>query len=72
MVKIDALKNVEATQERKLSAIELELKTQQDILEKLSEKKDSEKTQLDKESKQAAEAEIKRVEAQKQLTALEE
>jgi hypothetical protein len=72
MVKIESLKNVEATQEKKLSAIELELKTQEEILDKLSQKKDSERTQLDKESKLAAEAEIKRVEAQKRLSALEE
>lgn len=63
MIKIESLKNVESTQEKKLSAIEMELKTQQEILEKLSEKKDSEKTQLDKEAKLAAEADVKRIEA---------
>jgi len=71
MVKVESLKQVEAVEQKKLSAIEKELNTQQEILGKLQKKKESEKTQLEKEAKLAAEAEVRRMEAQKKLLDLE-
>ena len=72
MVNIESLKQVEQTEQKKLSAIEKELNTQSDILTKLQQKKESEKSQLEKEAKLAAEAEVRRMEAQKKLLDLEQ
>jgi hypothetical protein len=71
MVNVESLKQVEAVEQKKLTAIENELGTQQEILSKLQKKKESEKSQLEKEAKLAAEAEVKRIEAQKRLLDIE-
>jgi hypothetical protein len=72
MVNIESLKQVEANEQKKLSAIEKELNTQSEILNKLQQKKENEKSALEKEAKLAAEAEVRRMEAQKKLLDLEQ
>jgi hypothetical protein len=72
MMKIDALKGVEANEQKKLSAIEQELKTQKEILNKVTERKESEKNALEFEAKNAAESEVKRMEAAKRLKSIED
>ena len=71
MANVEALKQVEAVEKTKLSAIEKELNTQQEVLAKLQGKKESEKSALEREAKLAAEAEVNRMQAQRKLVDLE-
>lgn len=70
MVNVESLKQVESVEKSKLAAIEKELSTQQESLSKLQGKKEAEKKALEIDAKMAAEAEVKRMEAQKRLTDL--
>jgi hypothetical protein len=71
MANVESLKQVEAVEKTKLSAIEKELNTQQEVLAKLQGKKESEKSALEREAKLAAEAEVNRMQAQRKLVDLE-
>ena len=70
MVNVESLKQVESVEKSKLAAIEKELSIQQESLSKLQGKKEAEKKALEIDAKMAAEAEVKRMEAQKRLTDL--